>query len=456
MKILIAGAGAVGFNLARELSDDRHDIAVIDPDPELIQGLRDRIDVHSLAGSCTDVDLLETANVANADMFIAVTNSDEVNIVACTLAHALGAKRRLARIRNPRLSERDAVVNKRDYHINRVVNPDALATETALRLIKNPGVTFGADFAEGEVLLRAFRVPEGSEIANVTLAELSLRFPERPFLAAAIERAGQVQIPRGPDQILEQDVLYLLMLKEREEDFRRLINADGRGPGRVVVYRASSTALELLRQLGSSVDRVLIEDRRESAEAAAAQLAGVRVLRGWVADDDVQREVAFDDVDCFVATGDDDRMNLVASLFAKQRGARRTIVLAREPDIVPLLKGLAFDAVINARLLAVSEILRFVRPGKVLAVQKIGDSGAEAAELIVRKGSKAANKSLRDLHLPRGAIVGSVFRDGSAFLPNGNTVLEVGDDIVAFVTADVRERVERMFAGSSMIRFEST
>ncbi|MFG0319525.1 MAG: Trk system potassium transporter TrkA [Planctomycetota bacterium JB042] len=455
MKIVIAGAGAVGFNLARELSEDKHDIVVIDPEPELIGALRNRVDVQAVAGSCTDVDVLEQASVAQADMFIAVTNADEVNIVSCMLAHALGAKRRLARVRNPRLSAADAVVEKRSFHINRIVNPDVLAVETALRLIKSPGVTFGAEFAEGEVLLRAFRVPEEVGIHDQSLAELATKFPDRPFLVAALERGGEVRIPRGQDELKIGDIVYLLMLKDREHDFRALIGEDARSIGRVVVYGASKIGLEVLRRLDGVADKVLLEDSREGAEQAAESIEGVLVLHGWVSDAEVGREVDYGTVDCFVAASDDDRMNLVAALYAKQRGVKRTIVLTREPGLVPLIRALGFDGVVNARLLAVSEIARFVRPGKVLAVQKIGSGGAEAAELLVRKGSKATDKSLRDLRLPEGAIVGSVFRDGAAFLPTGDTVLEPGDDIVAFVLDDVRDQVERLFAGSRKIKFEA-
>ena len=456
MKIIIAGAGAVGFNLARELSNDKHDITVIEPDPSLIRSLQERVDVHALEGSCTDGDILKAAHVEQADVFIAVTNSDEINIVACTMAYALGAKRRIARVRNPQLSSEMAIVNKREYHITRNVTPDVLAAEVALRLIEVPGVTFRAEFAEGEILLRAFRLPDHSEIEGLPLSKLSTRFPERPFLVAAIEREGQMLIPRGSDELRTEDVIYLLMLKTAESEFQDLIRYDGNGAlGRVVVYGASAISFGLLRRLEGIAHRILLDDKREQAERASESLTGVTVLHGWVTADDISRELDFQNVDCFVAASEDDRMNLVAALYAKQKGAKRTMVLAREPDIVPLLQVVGFDAVINARLLAVSEISRFVRPGKVLSVQRIGESGAEAVELLVRKGSKAAEKSLKDLKLPKGAIVGAVFRDGSAFLPTGETVLEVGDDIVAFVLGDVRERVERLFAGSMKIRFES-
>ena len=455
MRIVIAGAGAVGFNLARELSEDKHDISVIDPDPELIQRLRERIDVHAISGSCTDVGLLRPALIEATDIFIAVTNSDEVNIVACTLAHALGAKRRIARVRNAHLSGDDPIVEKRDFHINRIVNPDELAADTALRLIKSPGVTFGAEFAEGQVLLRAFRVPESAGIHDQTLADLASKFPHRPFLVAAVERNGEVRIPRGPDVLRIDDVVYLLMLADREGEFHQLIGLDGREVGRTVVYGASKIGLEILGRMREVPDRILLDDDRDRAERAGAAVEDVLVLHGWVSDPGIEREVGFENVDCFLAASEDDRMNLVAALYAKQRGAQRTLVLAREPGLVPLIEALGFDAVINARLLAVSDIARFVRPGKVLAVQKIGHGGAEAAELIVRKGSKAANKSLRDLHLPEGAIVGAVFRDGTAFLPTGETVLEPGDDIVAFVTDKVRDSVERLFAGSRKIKFDA-
>lgn len=454
MKIVIAGAGAVGYNLARELSDDRHDITVIESDPALIQALREKVDVHALAGSATDVNVLKSAQIQDADVFIAVTNSDEVNIVASVIAHAMGAKRRIARVRNPHLAAKEPLVNKREFHINRLVNPDALAAETLEHFIQSPGVRFRAEFAEGEVLMRAFKVPAESPIAGVTLSELGERFPGRPFLVVAVEREGGILIPRGKDILRTDDIVYLLMLKDAEGRFLELVGQVGRKVRRVVVFGVTPVALDLIDRIDGLVEKVvLVDDRRNEAERAADRFRDVLVLHGWVCDEEIVRELDFKNVDVFVAAAMDDRMNLVAALFAKQRGAQRVMVLAREPDVVPLMRALDFDAVVNARLLAVSETLRFVRPGKVLSVQKIGEGGAEAIELIVRKGSKAAEKSLRELHLPSGAIVGAVFRDGTAFLPTGDTVLEVGDDIVAFVLGDVRDSVERMFAGSKSLRF---
>ncbi|MBI4879514.1 MAG: Trk system potassium transporter TrkA [Planctomycetes bacterium] len=455
MRIVIAGAGAVGLNLARDLSEDKHDICIIEADAALIRAVQEKVDVQAVSGSCTDVEVLQSAHVDQADIFVAVTNSDEVNIVACVLAHALQAKRRIARVRNPHLSGKEPLVDKREFHINRIVNPDTIAAETAVRLIKSPGLRFRADFAEGEVLLRAYRLREADELHDWPLSDLAQRFPDRPFLVAAVERSGEFTVPRGRDVLKVGDVVYLLMLKGSEDRFKDLIRPEDAEPGRIVVYGATSIGMKVLRRLESVPQRVLVDESRARAERAAEALPGVLVLHGWVSSDEIGREVDFAATDCFVAAGEDDRMNLVAALYAKQRGAERTMVLAREPDIVPLLQALQFDAVINARLLAVSEISRFVRPGKVLSVQKIGEGGAEAIELIVRKGAKAAEKSLRELKLPEGAIVGAVSRDGSAFLPTGDTVLEVGDDIVAFVLDDVREHVERLFAGSKMIRFES-
>lgn len=445
MKLVIAGAGAVGFNLARELSADRHEISVIDPDPALIERLRDRVDVQAIEGSSSDAEVLKQCGTGDADIFIAVTNSDEVNLVSCAMAHALGARRRIARVRNPSLAGAEPLLEKRFFRVNRLVNPDLLASETTVRLIENPGVTFSAEFVEGEVLLRAFRLTESAGIHGVPLAELARRFPDRPFLVVAIEREGEVRVPRGDDTLEIGDVVYLLMLKDREEEFRRLLEDERGKAGRVVVYGASQIALSVVESLDRDV--VLVDEKREEAERAAQRAARALVLCGWLSDEEVRREIDFSDVECFVAASDDDRMNLVAALYARQQGARRTLVVSREPDIVPLIEAVGFDAVINARLLAASAILRFVRPGKVLAVHRVGSGGAEAVELMVRRGSKAENKSLRELRLPQGAIVGAVFRDGAAFLPTGDTVLQPGDDIVAFVTDDVRDEVERMFAG---------
>lgn len=449
MKILIAGAGSVGFNLAQELSREGYDIAVIDIDAARIKKMKDKLDVLAVNGNATDVRVLQAAGIQNSDLMIAVTDRDELNQVVCMMAHSFGVLRKIARIRNRSFSGKSPVVSRAEFHINRIINPDEITVEHILSLVETPGATETGDFAGGEILLRAVPLREGQTFLGMPLAKLKEKYAKLgAFLVAAIRREGKIIIPTGNDYLKERDLVFLIMTRKLYPRFRKLMGADASRVNKVIISGASRIGLEVAHRLESVVDSLIVmDDNTEACTIASSELKKALVFEGQPTDIDVVREAHFENADFFIAALEDDRLNLVNALVAKKEGAKRTVVLTQDLDLVPILSSLDIDAAINSRLIMVGEILRFVRPGKVISVQKVGDDEAEIIEVVVDKTSRAVGRPLRDMNLPKGSIVGAIQRQGKAFIPDGTSVVEHGDHIVAFVLPAVREKVQKYFAG---------
>lgn len=449
MKIIVAGAGSVGFNLATELSREGYDIAVIDRNAARIKKISDKLDVLAVNGNATDVRVLESAGIQGADLMIAVTDSDELNVVVCMMAHSYGILRKIARIRNRSFSGARPVVSRADFHINRIINPDDITVEHILSLIETPGATETGDFAGGDIMLRAVAIKDDVSFTGEPLAKLKHEYTSLgSFLVAAIRRGDKIIIPTGDDWIEKNDLVYVIMTRDVYPRFRKIMGADSAKAHKVIISGAGRIGLEVARRLEGTVESlVMMDEDPEACDTASAELKKALVFQGQPTDENVVREASFDNADFFIAALEDDRLNLVNALVAKKEGCRRTVVVTQDLDLVPIFNQLDIDAAINSRLIMVGEILRYVRPGKVLSVKKVGDGEAEIIEVVVDKTSRGVGKSLRQMKLPKGAIVGAIQRSGKAFVPDGATVLEQGDHIVAFVLPDVRDTIQKFFAG---------
>ena len=456
MKVVIVGAGAVGFHLARELGVEGHNIAIIDVDADKLEYLRDRLDVLTVEGSASERASLEAAGVADAELFIAVSDKDEINMLACTAAHALGVKQTLARVRNRDFTSDTPLIDPVRLGITRFINPDEIAVDSIVALINAPGSVDVGDFANGAILLRSFDLVEGSSLARRPLSHLKEEYAGVQFLVASIQRDGAHIVPKGDDEMLPGDRVFMLMTSESLPVFRRVVSGSDRVQ-RVVIYGAERLGIDVARRLQDQTNVVLIDEDRDRCQHAAAQLDDTLVLNGSPNDGDIQGQGRLNSADFFIAAGRNEEHNLILALLAKKRGARRNIVVTADPDIVSLLDSLAIDAVINPRLTMVGRLMRYVQVGarqSVLnAVQKIGENSAEVVEMVVRKDAKAVGVALHDLRLPNGALIGAVVRDEEAFIPHGRTVIKQGDVVVAFVLPGLRDRIKRLFVRRKGLQF---
>lgn len=442
MRILIVGAGVVGSNLASQLSLEGHDIAVIDQKSEVVRRLSERLDVYAIQGDGGSPSVLEQAGVRESQMVIAVTESDTLNMTVCLLAHKGGVTTKIARVRNAEYASlRDA------FHIDRMINPEELVVESILKLVEVPGTTEVADFADGRLLLRAFEVQGDSPMTGKYLHEIKPLMEESPFLVVGISRGEDFLIPSGKDRFYAGDRILVLLPKGSLQKFLPLLNLDSRPPEKAVLYGAGRLGISVARRLEGVLDKVvLIEPDEGRAAAASAALFQSLVLRGAATDLDLLWEADIQTADYFLALGGDDESNVMSSLLAKKHGAKRAIVLTQQPDYVPILDSIGLDIIINPRLVTVSAILRHLRRGKIISVVKFHEREGEAIELVAMPNSGSIGKPLKNLKIPKGAIVGAVFRDGEVAIPDGETVIEANQRLIVFALPEAIPKVENLFS----------
>lgn len=451
MKILITGAGAVGSNLARQLSDEGHDIAVVEGDQSNVDRLAERMDALVVRGNATSPSVLESAGIEGADMVIAVTDADEINIVVCMLATHYGVVTTVARIRNEELSGPSSPIkfgSSVEARIDRVINPERVTVNSIMDLIATPGSTDAAEFANGAVLLRGFDVLPDAPIAGRTLAELEKITPTNQFLIVGIYRNQKMMIvARGKERILAGDKIFVLLARETAALFLPIVNRHVWETKKVIIFGAGRTGLMLAERLERVIDNIaVIEPDEDRAEQAAAQLDRTLVLKGVGTDIEVLKEANVEAADFFISAFEDEESMLLAALLAKKQGAKKAIVITSEPDYVPIISSLDIHAVINPRLLTVSAILRYVRRGKVLSVVKLADSDAEVIEMAAVAGSKIVGEPLRDIRFPENSIVGAVYHGGVMTIPHGDSVIEPGDKVIVFALPDALPKVQALFS----------
>ncbi|MFC1524791.1 Trk system potassium transporter TrkA [Planctomycetota bacterium] len=446
MKIIIVGAGIVGSNLAEELSCEGHEIAIIDKNSEKIKKLSETLDVLAITGDAASPSVLRSADVASTEMLISVTDRDEVNIVVCMLAHKLGIKKRIARIRNEEYTNSKAVLDLHDLYITRAINPDQIIVDSITKIIETPGATYVEEFVEGEILLRGFDVPKDAPIAGKTLSELKDVMGVDAALIAGIYRGDQLIIPRGTDEIRVGDHIFVLVAKDTLPFFLPLVNKKVWGVRRVIIYGAGPQGVTLARKLEEKIDKVVVlEESEELAEEAAGKLNKAIVLKGKGTDVDLLNQADIREADYFIALSDDDENNLTSGLVARKCGAKRIVVLTHDPDYVPILDSIGMDVVINPRLITAGAILEYIRHGRVRKLVKLKEAAAEVMELVALTGSKVVGRPLKDVKMPSGALVGIVMKDTTPVIATGNTIIKPGERVIIFVLPEARKKIEALF-----------
>ena len=447
MKIIIVGAGAVGFNIANQLSKEGHDISVVEENPELVQKITEKLDVFVVAGNGSSPSVLETAGARDAHMVLAVTNSDEINIIVCILANQYGCKIKIARIRNNELTSKNSLLKGNGFCVDHMINTEQILVDSLIKIIETPGATFAIDFPIGNILLRGFHVPEDAPIVGKRFSELEGIEYTDSFLIVSVQRNGEMIIPTSETEILPDDDIFVLVSKMGLPYFLPMVNRRADEVERVIIYRTSRTGIQLAKRLeDSSINVTMIEPKKEKAEMAAAELEDTIVLHGDATDIDLLKEATIEDADFFIALSEDAQTNLLTSLLAKKHGAKKTIVLTNEPALVPIINQVNVDVVVNPRLITASAILQHVRRGQILSIAKLGDSEAEAIELVAEEGSEIVKKQLNKIRFPKRSTLGAIVRNGTMLLPKGIKAINPGESVIVFTLPDAIEKVQALFS----------
>ncbi|MEL6608977.1 MAG: Trk system potassium transporter TrkA [Pseudomonadota bacterium] len=450
MKVIICGAGQVGWQIARHLANERNDVTVVDMNADLVRRATDSLDVQGITGHASYPDILERAGASDADMVIAATHSDEVNMVTCQVAHSVfDVPRKIARLRAQ--SYLDAIyadIYRRDHlPIDVVISPEREVAEAAQRRLSAPSAFDTELFLGGQAQMMGITIPEDCPVVNTPLRQLTDLFSTLRTIVIGIRREGRLFAPEAGDQIFVGDQVYFMAHREDVARTLEIFGKSARKQDRVVIIGGGSVGLAVAKALESRTERIrakVIEKNRSVAERAADALEKTIVLHGDGLDFAMMSEAGIDRADAILCVTDDDKTNLLAAVRAKQAGADMAICLINDPTLVPLMEPLEVDAYINPRATTVSSILRHIRHGRVKGVYSIGDAEAELIEAQVLSTSPIAGARIQDVGFPEGVLVGAIMQGDTYVKPTGRTRIMEGDTVVIFaLTEDVPE-VERL------------
>ena len=450
MKVIICGAGQVGWQIARHLSGERNDVTVVDNNPDLVRRATDTLDVQGIAGHASYPDILDRAGAGDADMIIAATHSDEVNMVTCQVAHSVfEIPRKIARLRaQSYLTAIYSDLYRRDHMpIDVVISPEREVAEAALRRLSAPAAFDTELFLEGKAQLLGIQLDKDCPVLNTPLRQLTDLFSTLRAIVVGVRRGKKLFTPDPNDQLFGDDQVYVMT---HFEDMTRTFEIFGKTVDRqerVVIIGGGNVGLAVATALEGRADRLrakVIEKNRTCAEHAADILERTIVLNGDGLNMELLAEAGVDRADAILAVTDDDKTNLLASVRAKQAGCKMAIALINDPTLLPLMEPLNIDAYINPRSTTVSSILRHIRHGRVRSAYSIGDAEAEVIEAQILSPSPLAGKAIRDIDFPEGVLVGAVMKNGEVVKPSGGTKIDEGDVIVVFVMASEVPEVEQL------------
>jgi trk system potassium uptake protein len=447
MRVIVVGAGVVGFNAALMLSQERHDVVVVEQSPERLDQVRRKLDVMTVAGSGAHPDVLDEAGARQAGLVVAATDIDEVNMVTCFTAKQMGTARTVARLRKEEYLAKSSAVAYSALGIDHIVTPEIIAAEEIINVLSSGAALAVEDFGAGKIRMMEYKFGN-SPIAGVPLSAVT--FP-KPCKIVAIVRPNEAIIPHGSDSLHPGDHVYLVANREHITDLEPLFGVPkGSGvPRNITIFGGGRIGYRLARMLERyNVSVKVVEQKRERCELLAAELRNARVICGDEQDLDVLREDAIPGTDAFVGITARGELNILMALLAKQMGVPRSIAVFNEPEYVSLAERFDLDAAISPLLLSAGAILKFVRRGQVLSVALLEKQQAEALELVATPGSPIVGRSLRDAGLPKGAIVGAILRNGKAAVPDGDTQIITGDRVVVVALPESVHAIERMFGSA--------
>jgi trk system potassium uptake protein TrkA len=447
MKVVIVGAGEVGYHIADRLSREGQDVALIEKSPDKARTLASKLNALVVEGVGSSAEVLEEVEIQSADLFIAVTNQDEVNLIACMLANEYGVPKIVSRIRNIEYAGDDWAANAKKLGIDLLINPQMVVAKDLVKVISYPAATSVAEFADGRIVFLGYPIGRDNPLAEVTLMELGWRCTDCRFVVAALSRKLETIIPRGNDTIMAGDILYFLCRKEELERINYIFGFEKRRAENIMILGGGWVGEGVARELARQKLRVKILDRqRDRCEQLAQRLAGVTIIHAEGTDVDVFYEEGIRDIDVFVAVTQEDESNILCSLLAKSHGANRAIALVNQPQYVLLSPSIGVDACISPRLSTAGAILKYVRRGEVLSMAMVEECNAEVIELILPESSKILGKSLKEVKVPRGAIIGALMRGEDVIIPGGHDQLAAGDRAVIFTLPEAVVPVEEFFA----------
>jgi trk system potassium uptake protein TrkA len=445
VKIIIVGAGAVGSIVAQKLSTENHDVTLIESDEKAVASVQRSLDALVITGNGASWEVLEEAGVERTDILIAVTDQDEMNILACQQASRYRVKTRVARVRNSDYYLDDKTSSFPG--IDHMINPDEEAVQEIHELLLQPAATDIYDFADGRVQVIGARVGPGAQVVGKTLQEIQAEVGSRWALVAAITRDGESIIPHGGEKLLEGDHAFLVGRQGKISEAVRMLSIEKPRPNHIMIVGAERIGIRLAEMLSKEGIHVkLIEPSERRAQRAGNKLDRALVIHADATDAELLLQEAISEMDAFVAVSDDEEMNLTASLLARHHGAGKMIVLIKRPNYVPLANVIGIDAAVSPRLSTARAIMRYFHHGNVLSATDLKDSEAEVLEMRATENCPVVGKALANTDFPEHALVAAIIKPYQVVVPRGGDVIEPGDQVLVFALPDAVRKVRRLFS----------
>jgi trk system potassium uptake protein TrkA len=448
LKILIIGAGEIGYELADVLSQEEHNVTVLDRDSRCLDTVSENLDVLCFEGNATSANDLVEAGVRDADILIAVTSIDEVNMIASLMSKRLGVDLVIARVRSSELSRRDAPLKSTELGIDVLIHPELSAAEEIVNLLKRESASDLVNLADNKMQLIGLRIGEDSPLAGTTLSNYARRYKELTFRVVAISRQDQTIIPSGSHKIRTDDRIFILAKTENistiirttgkpDREIKQIMIAGGTPVGTMIAY--------ILSREKKRWNIKLIEPDYDTAVNLAKKLDSVLVLNGDPTDTDLFTSEGITNTDAFISVTDNEESNIISCLIAKKLKVPKTIAVVSRPDYISLCKTIELDAAINKKASASDQIYRHVRRGNIISVKAFQDINAEVIELQATENSKIIDEPLRETKLPEGCMVGGIMSEGNTNIATGDSKIKPGDRVILFCLPEDIDNVTKLF-----------
>ncbi len=443
MYVIVVGCGEVGRYIAEVLLREGHDVVIVDSDSEKLQRMENVLDARTHLGSGSSISVLKAVETERADLFVAVSNNDEVNMIGAALAKRLGCKRVIARFS----SQEHIGEARRTYQnllgIDLIVSPKQLVSQVIVQLIRHPGTVAMEDFARGRIRMIELTIPAGAKYVFKHLKDIPL---PPATLVTSIQRGGEVIIPGGDDILTPGDNIFVIGDRESTLKVEKLLGREQMRTRRVAIIGGGEIAVIVARILERMrVETTIIEKDLDRCTELASELSGTTIINGDGTNLEMLKEVRIDSFDAMVSVSKDDEINLLSGLLGKELGVKRVILLAHKPDYVQLYGSLGIDSTISPRLVTATETIRFIKEEAISRVAILAEGKAEMLESQVDATSPLVGKPLMDIDFPKGAIVGAVLRgEDEVIIPRGDFSLQPGDRVVVFCRSEAMKTVEKM------------
>lgn len=445
MKIIIAGAGDVGFHLAELLAIENQDIVLIDNDQEVLDYAAAHLDVMTLRGDSGSLQLLEQADVSRAGLVIAVTTSEKNNLTTTILAKKMGARQTIARVNNSEYLLPDSKSIFCELGVDVLISPKDLAAEEIYRLVKQSSFTDVFEFEGGKINLVGVLLDDQSILVNLQLKEMPRLGIDVNLRPIAILRGHQTIIPRGDTILRRGDHVYFIAKKDDIAQVRGIAGKDNVAIKNIMILGGTPLGQATAKRLEKEFNVTLVEKDKACCKRLAEELSGTLIIKGDASNVDLLESEGLGSMDAFIALSDNSETNIIASLTAKNHGVYKTIAQVENKEYIHISQNIGVDTLINKKLIAANNIFRFIRKGRVEAITSLHGVDAEIIEFVVHKENQLTRKPLRDLHFPQTALVGGVIRGEESFIPNGDFQMQVNDRVIVFALPNAIHKLEQLF-----------